>query len=100
MLLVDAIRYKAWNAWRTGLILTSRGRHDDAKRARKSSRPLAQACVKSAPRASQKIILGTKFYLTRKVSNFNVFDTFFSPEMCKRRKQSPQTGQTDTQEET
>jgi hypothetical protein len=46
----------------------------------------AQACVKSAPRASQKIILGTKFSLTRKLSNFTVFGTFFYSEMCESRK--------------
>jgi len=44
------------------------------------------------PARKPEIILGTKFYLTRKVSNFNVFDTFFSSEMFKRHKQSPQTG--------
>src|SRR5438132_12670270 len=40
--------------------------------------PLLQACVKSARHASRKIILDTKFCLTRNSSNFNVFDTFRS----------------------
>src|SRR5262245_14331666 len=38
--------------------------------------PLLQACVKSTLHASQKIVLGTKFTLTREGSNFNVFDPF------------------------